>query len=198
MKIELIETYESKDLWQWDVDRQIKIECDSNETVEEVHFSNVYTEKALIVTPKENEAGELIANIPNILLTHAVPIDVYIAAGRCTKNKNVFDVHPRKKPSDYVYTETETKNYDLLEKRIEALENNAGNGGSGGITKETDPTVPKWAKEPEKPKYTAEEVGAASKEEFNKLSEEIEEIKENAPTVDDILNALPTWQGGAY
>lgn len=34
------------------------------------------------------------------------------------------------------------------------------NGTGGGIKEETDPTVPAWAKEPEKPKYTAEEVGA--------------------------------------
>ena len=32
--------------------------------------------------------------------------------------------------------------------------------GTGGITEETDPTVPDWAKEPEKPTYTASEVGA--------------------------------------
>ena len=31
---------------------------------------------------------------------------------------------------------------------------------SGFITNETDPTVPAWAKEPTKPTYTAEEVGA--------------------------------------
>ena len=31
---------------------------------------------------------------------------------------------------------------------------------SGGIGRETDPTVPDWAKQPEKPKYTAAEVGA--------------------------------------
>lgn len=32
--------------------------------------------------------------------------------------------------------------------------------GSGGILKETDPTVPSWAKQPSKPTYTASEVGA--------------------------------------
>lgn len=32
--------------------------------------------------------------------------------------------------------------------------------GSGGILKETDPTVPDWAKQPNKPTYTASEVGA--------------------------------------
>lgn len=31
-----------------------------------------------------------------------------------------------------------------------------------GITEEDDPTVPQWAKEPEKPSYTAVEVGAVS------------------------------------
>ena len=31
---------------------------------------------------------------------------------------------------------------------------------SGGVSKETDPTVPDWAKEPQKPTYTASEVGA--------------------------------------
>lgn len=34
----------------------------------------------------------------------------------------------------------------------------------GEIKKETDPTVPLWAKEPNKPSYTAEEVGALSKD----------------------------------
>ena len=33
-----------------------------------------------------------------------------------------------------------------------------------GDMEETDPTVPAWAKQKEKPKYTAEEVGAISAE----------------------------------
>ena len=35
-----------------------------------------------------------------------------------------------------------------------------GGGGGGGIQEEKDPTVPGWAKEPNKPSYTAQEVGA--------------------------------------
>lgn len=35
---------------------------------------------------------------------------------------------------------------------------------SGGVVEETDPTVPEWAKQPNKPRYTADEVGAYSKE----------------------------------
>lgn len=36
----------------------------------------------------------------------------------------------------------------------------APTGNEGGIVEETDPTVPAWAKQPEKPAYTAGEVGA--------------------------------------
>lgn len=43
---------------------------------------------------------------------------------------------------------------------VSAVDVTLPSGGSGGIAKETDPTVPAWAKAPEKPGYTAEEVGA--------------------------------------
>lgn len=43
----------------------------------------------------------------------------------------------------------------VIPQRTSELEND-----SGFITNETDPTVPAWAKEPIKPTYTAEEVGA--------------------------------------
>ena len=35
-----------------------------------------------------------------------------------------------------------------------------GSGSGGGISQETDPTVSDWAKQPNKPSYTAQEVGA--------------------------------------
>lgn len=35
-----------------------------------------------------------------------------------------------------------------------------GGAGGGGIQEESDPTVPAWAKQPQKPSYTAQEVGA--------------------------------------
>lgn len=36
------------------------------------------------------------------------------------------------------------------------------NGKDGGIGEETDPTVPEWAKQENKPTYSADEVGAVS------------------------------------
>lgn len=74
---------------------------------------------------------------------------------------------------------------DAAKRAEEAAERaeNAGGGSGGGITQETDPTVPAWAKAEQKPTYTAEEVGAASKEEVDKLSEEIVEQGENIAPV---------------
>lgn len=40
------------------------------------------------------------------------------------------------------------------------VEKEAPQTGTGGITEETDPTVPSWAKQQQKPTYTASEVGA--------------------------------------
>jgi hypothetical protein len=37
-----------------------------------------------------------------------------------------------------------------------------GDGSGGGPIAEVDPTVPDWAKQPDKPEYTADEVGAAN------------------------------------
>ena len=49
---------------------------------------------------------------------------------------------------------------DNFKKIDDAIASGGTGGGTGGITKETDPTVPAWAKQPNKPTYTASEVGA--------------------------------------
>lgn len=49
---------------------------------------------------------------------------------------------------------------DAADRAENAGGSSGGSGTGGGITKETDPTVPAWAKQPTKPSYTAEEVGA--------------------------------------
>ena len=55
--------------------------------------------------------------------------------------------------------------------------------GGGGTGTEVDPTVPSWAKQPQKPTYTAAEVGAASKTELDTLSLEVENKKVNDASV---------------
>lgn len=55
-----------------------------------------------------------------------------------------------------------TSDYAELENKpqINGQTLNAGNNEFPFLTEENDPTVPAWAKEPNKPTYTAEEVGA--------------------------------------
>lgn len=68
------------------------------------------------------------------------------------------------------------------------------------LTKETDPTVPAWAKAAEKPTYTAEEVGAdergaaaAALNEAKKYTDdEISELINSAPTTLDTLGEIAT------
>lgn len=50
--------------------------------------------------------------------------------------------------------------------------------GGGGISIEYDPTVPSWAKQPQKPTYTPAEIGAASNAEFNQLFLEMNRLED--------------------
>lgn len=115
--------------------------------------------------------------------------------------------------------------YEQLLARLKVVEEkleNGGGGGGGGIAKETDPTVPDWAKQPEKPEYTASEVGALSASELpNAINTALAQAAESgkfdgepghtpergkdywtaddlAAMVQDVLKALPTWEGGSY
>lgn len=128
--------------------------------MDEIHYATVMIREALVALPKIVD-GTYVADIPNILLQSANTIHIYVvthtANGERTIDDTTLGVTRRKKPSDYVYTETEVMSYQDLERRVTELEQS---GGGGGILKETDPTVPDWAKKPEKPTYTAEEVGA--------------------------------------
>ena len=54
---------------------------------------------------------------------------------------------------------------ERAEAAAERAESAGGSGGSGGgIVTETDPTVHDWAKQPQKPTYTADEVNAIGKD----------------------------------
>lgn len=99
--------------YQWDLDRMIVIE---DRTITEVHFCNKTDDCALVTIAYEDE-GLWVADVPNILLQDAWDIRVYGRNIDYTKCEKRFKVKARSKPSDYIYTETELKNYDDLELR---------------------------------------------------------------------------------
>lgn len=100
-------------LYQWDVDRSVSVSVD----VDEIHFKNPYGNTALIVDVVDGTAP-----IPNILLQGLANVVVWAVVDETTIGTSVFEVTPRQKPSDYVYTETEIKSYEALERRIAELE----------------------------------------------------------------------------
>ena len=158
------------ELWQWDTGRTLAVDADCSQ----VHFSNKVFGRSIDV-----DVVGGVAVIPDILLQTDKELTAWAFVGTAengyTKISKVFKVNKRNKPADYVFTPTDQATLVEILDRIEDLENRP----SGDVSKEdiqnavndyldknpvsvneTDPTVPDWAKQPEKPTYTAEEVGA--------------------------------------
>ena len=158
------------ELWQWDTGRKLAVDADCSQ----VHFSNKVFGRSIDV-----DVVDGIAAIPDILLQTDKDLTAWAFVGTpengYTKISKIFKVNKRNKPADYVFTPTEQTTLGEILDRIEDLENRP----SGDVSEEDiqnavndyldknpvsvdekDPTVPAWAKEPKKPKYTAEEVGA--------------------------------------
>ena len=134
--IGIIEKNKSKKLYQWDLDRQIRITAPEGITVDEIHFARENDKDALVERTKDVE-GKLVADIPNILLQRYGKIRVWLVSEDQTVFSDILIVIQRAKPADYVYTETEVLRYEDLEKRIKALEEN----GTERIQKTKDDTV---------------------------------------------------------
>ena len=111
--------------YQWDLEQKLIVE---DSTITEVHFSNKTEDNSLVCEVYEQD-GKRVVNVPNIMLTEAWDIIAYAYCNDLyTKQSKRFKVIARTKPADYVYTETEVKNWEDLEARIEALE--AGGGSA--------------------------------------------------------------------
>lgn len=108
--------------YQWDIDRKLVVE---DSTITEVHFCNK-TDECSLVCETYTEDGKTVVNVPNILLQDNWRINVYAYNGAYTKFSAIFNVVRRSKPADYIYTETELKDYDDLEARVDGLEDNIG------------------------------------------------------------------------
>lgn len=190
-------------LYQWDIGRQIEIK--NCENVAEVHFLNLKENTSLILEVNE----EMVADIPNILLQ--MPRDIIGWLVSKSENTSItiheftLKVSERQKPSNYVYTETEVKSYESLEKRIKEIEDK-------GISDEKiAEVVNEYLKENPVGGVSEEQLAEAVNEALTQAKESGEfdgytpqkgtDYFTNADKqafVTDVLNALPTWQGGSY
>jgi hypothetical protein len=117
----LFKIYDGREaFYQWDLDRKLVVE---DETIAQVHFCNCISSNALVCeTYKED--GLTLVNVPNILLQDNWRIHIFAYDVNYTKHSTEYEVIARSKPSGYVYTETEIKDYADLEERLAALEEN--------------------------------------------------------------------------
>ncbi len=100
--------------YQWDSDRKLIVE---DPTITEVHFCN-RTDNCSLVCETFVEDGITLVNVPNILLQTDWKIHVYAYDGSYTKHDECYEVKSRTKPADYIYTETEVKNFETLEAQV--------------------------------------------------------------------------------
>lgn len=122
--------------YQWDTGRKVIVE---DVSITQVHFCNRTDECSLICEVYELE-GLRVADVPNILLQEDWRINVYAYDTNYTKHCDVFEVVKRSKPADYIYTETETLNFNTLLERMENIEATIGDTVEDYL-KENPPTT---------------------------------------------------------
>jgi hypothetical protein len=108
--------------YQWDLDRALIVHDDS---ITQVHFCN-RTDSCSLVCEVYEKDGKRLVDVPNVLLQSNWRIRAYGYDSTYTKYCNTFDVLPRSKPADYVYTETEVLNYNTLLERLDNIDENIG------------------------------------------------------------------------
>ena len=108
------------EFYQWDLNQKLIVE---DNTITQVHFCNKVDDCSLVCEVYDYE-GYKVVDVPNILLQYPKRISVYAYCANYTKVEETFRVYERTKPADYVYTETEVKNFAALEARMANIENN--------------------------------------------------------------------------
>ena len=99
-------------LTQWDLNRKVIVT--GYEGGAEVHFASPGDDHGAYVVKLVDGQAE----IPNILLTMAGTINVYVYPADRTVFATALWVMAREKPDDYVYTETEVLSYKTLDEKI--------------------------------------------------------------------------------
>lgn len=114
-------------LWQWDSNRFVEIVPKSDCTITAVHFSLRGHKNAAVVDYRIDN-GHYYADIPNVLLQSFGNVVVYVFTqddkGSRTTESATFNIMARQKPDDYVYTETEVRDWNSLVYRIDQIEKN--------------------------------------------------------------------------
>ncbi len=114
------------DIWQWDRNRRLICANMADPTEWQVHISVPCDEEgAYVLLPYRDSDGTVYVNIPNILLQSPHDrVDVYAChmatEEKQTKTHYQFRVKKREMPADYVYTETETWDWQAIAQAEEA------------------------------------------------------------------------------
>lgn len=109
--------YVKEKIYQWETEVEIATDYPSLLTF----ACAAYGELLEVETQEQN--GKYVGCIPNILLQKPNNITVYAVDGsEKVRDVKLISVIYRAKPSDYVYTETEIKDYDTLAAQIEDIQ----------------------------------------------------------------------------
>ena len=105
-------------LTQWDVGRQINVDKD----IDMVHFSN-----RPYGYSKNVKVTDGVADVPDMFLTSCAPLRVWAYVGDFekgyTKIEKIYEVKPKNRPEDYIYTPEEIKTWEKLQSEIGDLAN---------------------------------------------------------------------------
>lgn len=106
------------ELYQWDTGRTLTVD---DATITQVHFQNRAYGRTIDVDVKDGSAI-----IPDEILQKPGDLRVYAFSGTAasgfTKVERVYNIIRRNKPNDYMYTPTEQKSLDGLQKQIGNLD----------------------------------------------------------------------------
>lgn len=112
--------------WQWDTKQKVKVP----EGVPSVHFKFGNSAVELPVTDRW-------VKVPDELLQTGKDILLWTYKEDHTLDAARIPVERRPKPADYIYTPTEIKTWESLDKRIKALEDGGGIAGVSSVNGET-------------------------------------------------------------
>ena len=101
-----------KHFYQWDINQKLVV----GKAAKFVHYYNEVAENSLVV-----EVVDGFADVPNIYLTETWTIHAFAHDGEKVLGAAAFEIVPRAKPDDYVYTQTEVRTWEELNEKIDKI-----------------------------------------------------------------------------